>query len=216
MNRTLLVLALAGAMSADARTWTSVSGATVEADFVGLQGSMVVLKKPEGQQLKIGLALLSKEDQDFARQQGGGSGSAGDAAPATTTPAVAVAAAPHAGAPAAAAALANRNVGIRTGNTLTEEQIAGLKQESSDEKPGETLQFRSSFSQVPLDAKELKKWEPKDGIKYRVTCELLRVKTVKGKATSERLGGSSKFYLTDDSGAVVMSKSQSLDSMCPT
>lgn len=211
MNRTLVVLALAGAMSADARTWTSVSGATVEADFVGLQGSMVVLKKPEGQQLKIGLALLSKEDQDFARQQAGG-----DATSAVATPSIATASAPHAGAPAAAAALANRNAGIRTGNTLTEEQIAGLKQESSDEKPGETLQFRCSFTQVALDAKELKKWEPKDGIKYRVTGELVRSKTVKGKTASERLGGSAKFYLMDESGTVVMSKSQSLDSMCPT
>ena len=211
--RTLgLALPLAVAAGAQARTWTSVSGSKVEAEFVSLQGAMVVLQKPEGQQLKIGLNFLAKEDQEFARAQAGTA-----PGPAAVTPAVNVAAAgTRAGTLPAPTALAGRTSGIRTGNTLTEEQIAGLQRESTEEKSGEKIQFNFSFAQTRLDEKELKKWDPKDGIKYRLTCELVRSKTVKGKTVGERLGGSAKFYLTDESGTTVMAKSQSLDSMCPT
>lgn len=206
------VLALAVAGGAQARTWTSVSGAKVEADFISVQAGMVVLKKSEGQQLKIGLNLLSKEDQEYVRSQAGA-----DSGSAAAAPAVNVASAgTRAGTLPAPTALAGRTAGIRTGNTLTEEQISSLQRETTDEKSGEKIQFNFSFAQTRLEEKELKKWDPKDGIKYRLTCELIRSKTVKGKPVGERLGGSAKFYLLDEAGTTVMAKSQALDSMCPT
>lgn len=57
----LLLAALAG--SAPARTWTSTSGATVEADFVARDGQQVILERPGGARLTIRLNQLTPEDQ---------------------------------------------------------------------------------------------------------------------------------------------------------
>ncbi len=68
--RTLIAfLVVAGLSAAEARTWTSASGKTVEADLVAIQGPMVVLKTPDGQRLSIGIQALSAEDQEFVRSQ---------------------------------------------------------------------------------------------------------------------------------------------------
>ena len=47
----------------DVRTWTSVSGATVEAEFVEHQMDTVVLRTADGELLDIRLNQLSREDQ---------------------------------------------------------------------------------------------------------------------------------------------------------
>ncbi|MBM4155069.1 MAG: hypothetical protein FJ221_08570 [Lentisphaerae bacterium] len=68
--RTLIAfLALASAVAAHGRTWTSASGKTVEADLVAVQGPMVVLKTPDGQRLTIEIQSLSAEDQEFVKSQ---------------------------------------------------------------------------------------------------------------------------------------------------
>ena len=48
---------LLATLSVDARTWTSVSGAKVEAEFVSLDGDYVVLETPQGKKLKIRISL---------------------------------------------------------------------------------------------------------------------------------------------------------------
>lgn len=51
-------------MAAEISTWTSSSGAQVEARFVGIDGdSLVVLEQEDGKQLSIPLHLLSEADQ---------------------------------------------------------------------------------------------------------------------------------------------------------
>ena len=68
--RTLIALfAVATVAAAEARTWTSASGKTVEAEFVAVQGPMVVLKTADGQRLTIGIQALSAGDQEFVKSQ---------------------------------------------------------------------------------------------------------------------------------------------------
>ncbi len=65
----LLAALLLCAGLAPARTWTSVSGATVEAEFDGFNDGQVRLKTADGRQFAIALDALSAEDQAYVQQQ---------------------------------------------------------------------------------------------------------------------------------------------------
>ena len=53
------------------RVWTSLSGAQLEAEFVGAQFDEVQLRKPDASLVRIRLALLKPEDQLLVRQLAG-------------------------------------------------------------------------------------------------------------------------------------------------
>lgn len=73
----------AGRASAEMRTWTSVSGATLMAEFVEQRLDEIVLRNEEGEQISINLRQLSRDDQAYVgaqrtagmRRGGGGGGS---------------------------------------------------------------------------------------------------------------------------------------------
>ncbi len=72
-----LAVLLFGAPQSDARTWTQAeTGRKIEADFVRLEGDLVVLSM-NGQLAKVPLAQLSEEDQAFVEETKAASG--GDA-----------------------------------------------------------------------------------------------------------------------------------------
>lgn len=52
------------------RTWTSSSGATVEARFVRMAGAFAILRDAGGAELRIALQNLSEDDRVYARDQG--------------------------------------------------------------------------------------------------------------------------------------------------
>lgn len=64
-----LLVAAAIALPASARIWTSSTGQTVDAEFVGMQGTTVTLQTPDGRQLGIAIGSLSSADQDFLLAQ---------------------------------------------------------------------------------------------------------------------------------------------------
>jgi dienelactone hydrolase len=49
------------------RTWTSASGSTLEARYVGPKGMSVVLQKPDGKKLQIDLSRLSRDDRAYVK-----------------------------------------------------------------------------------------------------------------------------------------------------
>lgn len=51
--------------NAEMRTWTSVKGDTIEAEYVSMFGGKVVLKTSEGRQLKIPLTGLCDADHEY-------------------------------------------------------------------------------------------------------------------------------------------------------
>jgi uncharacterized protein with FMN-binding domain len=66
ITRTTAVVAAAlGVLQAEARVWTSTTGKTVEAEFVGMQGTSVTLQTPDGRRVGIAIGALSAADQDF-------------------------------------------------------------------------------------------------------------------------------------------------------
>jgi hypothetical protein len=66
--RLILLFALLGLTHLPAREWRSAAGGrTLEGDFLRLTGDQVQLKPTKGQALTVGLALLSAEDQTFAK-----------------------------------------------------------------------------------------------------------------------------------------------------
>ncbi len=77
---TVVATLLTAVVSLQARTWTqAASGKKIEADFVRLEGDVVVLSVG-GRQAQVPLDQLSEEDQAFARQAAsGGTGTAGTA-----------------------------------------------------------------------------------------------------------------------------------------
>ena len=66
--RLILLFALLGLTHLPAREWRSAAGGrTLEGDFLRLTGDQVQLKPAKGQAMTVGLALLSAEDQTFAK-----------------------------------------------------------------------------------------------------------------------------------------------------
>lgn len=68
--RLRLALALLGlALAAEARTWTSVSGKQIEAEYVSEALGQVTLKTPAGEKIGIPLAKLSPADREYIQAQ---------------------------------------------------------------------------------------------------------------------------------------------------
>lgn len=64
----VLLMGLASTVEAQSTTWTSASGATVEASIVDVRGDMVVLKPAEGDEVSIRINMLVPADQVRARE----------------------------------------------------------------------------------------------------------------------------------------------------
>ena len=65
----LLSLCLQFASAQEVRTWTSASGKTIEAAFVEQKSGQVMLRKADGEMIKINLNQLSSADQIFVGSQ---------------------------------------------------------------------------------------------------------------------------------------------------
>ena len=65
----LLLTSTATAEMGELRTWTSAAGSTIEAQFVRIQGTMVVLQKPDGTHVKIRKRSLSNADNDYLENE---------------------------------------------------------------------------------------------------------------------------------------------------
>lgn len=64
----LLGVLVCASASVDAREWTSLGGATIEADLVEQNVNEVVLRKPDGKQVSIRLSKLSSQDHSYLQK----------------------------------------------------------------------------------------------------------------------------------------------------
>ncbi|MDD5677440.1 MAG: hypothetical protein PHW60_05535 [Kiritimatiellae bacterium] len=100
---------------------------------------------------------------------------------------------------------------------LTEDQIADLLTEWTNEKTGAKLMFQSSFGLRTVTPQEKRKYVKSGKIPIRITCELFEIKESNGKKLAKRMtSGSARFYIMDSDGKVIEKKSVSLDKMCPS
>ena len=66
----MLVMIFAPVLDAEMRRWTDVSGRTVEAELIKVEGDEVKIRRSaDGQTFSLPIARLSEADQDFLRQQ---------------------------------------------------------------------------------------------------------------------------------------------------
>lgn len=65
------ILVLLSVSTLQARTWTSVTGQTAEAEFVKMEGENVVVRMADGRTSSIPIARLSAADQAFIKEHGG-------------------------------------------------------------------------------------------------------------------------------------------------
>jgi len=215
----ILGLALAGAV-ASARTWTSVSGSTVEAEFKALQGSLVILESADGKRLMIPLSQLSPDDQQFVREQ------AGPKPPALPSPSARHTREPHssrtAPVPSSTPAVltgpasAKKDAKDAKGSALTEAEIAAFKREITDERSGEKYEFVGGISVKQRLGEKDPDWKEGDPIATTITCELVRLRTKKdGTAERKREDGSAEFYVADETGAVLFRRKERLSELEP-
>src|SRR5690606_17915044 len=68
ISAVVVLLALPWCLRAEVRTWTDLQGRTVEAEFVRIQGTTVVLKQA-GRTINVPLAQLSAADRQYAESQ---------------------------------------------------------------------------------------------------------------------------------------------------
>jgi hypothetical protein len=65
----ILLWSSAQVVMGEMRTWTSASGSTVEAELVRVDGSLVILRNPDGKPIRIPGNKLSAADQAFIKEQ---------------------------------------------------------------------------------------------------------------------------------------------------
>lgn len=71
MKTTLFLAVFLSFASLQARTWTSITGQTAEAELVKVDGENVVVKMADGRTSSFPIARLSAADQAFIKEQGG-------------------------------------------------------------------------------------------------------------------------------------------------
>ncbi len=98
----------------------------------------------------------------------------------------------------------------------TEEQIAEMKTEWTDDKRKSRLHFAAGFSKAAINEQEKKKYEKSGKIPIRITADFVEIKEVGGKEVSKRLGGSIKLCVKDSDGKVLIRKSVPVEKMCPS
>ena len=194
MRVTMLMLFLSAALVSPARSemriWTSASGASVEAEYVRLEGRTVVLKGEEGQMIQIGMTALSDADQAYVQ--------------ARQAPEAAVAS------PATAATAQDESF------RLTEEQIASLKT-SAESRSGERLSFTGAFGPRRLDERERRRLRPDSPVAFRITADFTEGRQrPDGRWSRRRLPSRVQFYVLDAEGNVLLNRSESVASLCPT
>lgn len=100
--------------------------------------------------------------------------------------------------------------------TLSDEDVAALKQQFTDPKTKISFQWQGSFSQEKLNTKDAERAKMLKKIPIRVTGALYEIKQVGGKPVSKLKSGTCWIYITDSDGKIVQKTSQSLDKMCPS
>ena len=71
MKTTLFLAVFLSFASLQARTWTSITGQTAEAELVKVDGENVVVKMADGRTSSFPIARLSVADRAFIKEQGG-------------------------------------------------------------------------------------------------------------------------------------------------
>jgi len=101
--------------------------------------------------------------------------------------------------------------------TLSDEQIANLKDSFTDAKTQKEYKWMGEFTSENLDSVSKAKAKLKKKIPYRLTGSLYEAKSVAGRTVFSRVPkGPCWILIKDTAGSVVSQASKGLESMCPS
>lgn len=101
--------------------------------------------------------------------------------------------------------------------TLSDEEVAALKTQWTDEDSGKSYTFYGSFDYPKLSDSDKRKYSKSEKIPIRITTTLYEIKEVRGKKQSMRMNGNCEFYvINEETGDMVFKKKVSLAKMCPS
>ena len=174
------------------RTWTSVGGQTIEAEFVKLEYGNVHLRTPEGKIIRIRKTLLSREDQE------------------------AVATLATSAAKPKRLSLSAKSSSQSPTDILSDEEVAKLQTVWSDDDKAR-IEFKATMKRRRLSKKyhrmELKRYARSGKIPYVVRADMLLREEKKGKTRTELLNERARFYIIDEEGTLLVKKSMRIDKL---
>ncbi len=105
----------------------------------------------------------------------------------------------------------------KAGELLSDEQIAALLTERTNEKTGTKIIFQAQFGMRNLTQHEKKKYIQSGKIPVRLTCDLYESKKMGGRMVTKRLSNKTvRFYILDAEKNILDYKALSIDKMCPS
>ncbi|MDD5706689.1 MAG: hypothetical protein PHR35_12265 [Kiritimatiellae bacterium] len=193
MTVAILAISTALLVRAEPQDWTSVNGRTIRGEFVRMIGQTVSIRTSDGSTVSIALARLDEASR--ARAQALGRGEA-------------VAASDDMGTAAGGTP--------QTGGVPSDEEIAKFK--TSFQQPGrsERVVFQAFFGVPNLSPQDRRKVARGGKVPYRITMDLMEVKTINGRNFSKRLEGRGNIVVLDEAGMVVDRAKEALGKLCPS
>jgi len=115
----------------------------------------------------------------------------------------------------------NTTMGVSATSTaanglLSDKDLSELKTDWTDEKTGIRYVLDAGFGAPKLEDKDKKRYQKMGRVPFRITCALYEIKKTKGSALTQRMTGTAKFYVLDESKKDIIKKSVSLEKMCPS
>jgi hypothetical protein len=183
---------------AETQTWTSADGRTIEGEFVRLFGSSVTVKRPNGMTASFQLSSLDEASREQAKRLAEAAKSGGAMAGASKQSTLKLSSAKASGIP-------------------SEEEIKAFITEYKETPTSdESTEFFANFSVPALKPDEIKDFQRKKKVPYRVTIELCKAKIVDGKKRFVRMDGQGFMVVLNEAGDVIDRQRESLGKLCPS
>lgn len=188
---------------AETQTWTSADGRTIEGEFVRMFGSSVTVKRPNGLTASFQLSSLDEASREQAKRLA----EAAKDAPAKSGGALA------GGSKQSTLKLSSAKA---SGIPSEAEIKAFITEYKETPASDESTEFFANFSVPALKPDEIKDFQRKKKVPYRVTIELCKAKIVDGKKRSVRMDGQGYVVVLNEAGDLIDRQRESLGKLCPS
>ena len=193
-------------LQAETQAWRSVKGSSVQAEFVRLSGSSVVLKREDGTTINVAMSALDEASQSQAKRL---AGDTAEASPAGT-------AQPKAVPEEKKLTLSSMSRSKASGVPTDEEIRQFLTEYKETPTSDEAYEFEASFAVPSLTPDEVRAYGRKKKIPYRLTVTLYRTKVINGQKRYARMDGTGNFIVLSEAGDVVDRQREALGKLCPS
>ncbi len=183
-----------------------------------MQDGTVYLEKADGSSIHIELDSLSEQDRNFAKSICRGPGESRLSTPGLRKQASQGLTGEQDNASASESTqpkLAGAGLNKGSSGLLSDEEIAAMVTQTTDERNGDQVKFQSWFQRKSLtaqnDSDAIRKYAKSGRVPYRVAAKLEEI--IDGKTKRDQ-GTRCHFYIIDSEGKILVKRSLPLSSMC--